>query len=271
MPGGKELVSIANPLSEKFAVLRPSLLPGLLDALVYNRRRESEDVRLFETGAVFHPEAESTRAGWLLAGTRASHWGDQPAPVDFFDAKGIADLVAEAFGVVLHASATTSTAWFVPGRAADLAVRVDGVDHVVGSVGQLSPALAEARGLGQGVGVVGGELDLGLLANVAPPGLRAISPLPRFPSIVRDLSILVSDRLPAADVRGTIRSNAPSTLVSVREFDRYQGKSVPEGMISLSLRLTFRDADRTLTDAEVQEALGVIIGALNAAHGAILR
>ncbi len=75
-----------------------------------------------------------------------------------------------------------------------------------------------------------------------------------IPSIVRDISIVVDDTLPAAAVRGTIRSAAPSTLVSIVEFDRYQGKGVPEGRVSLSLRLTFRAADRTLTDAEAQDA-----------------
>jgi len=86
-----------------------------------------------------------------------------------------------------------------------------------------------------------------------------------------DLSIFVGERLPAADVRGTIRSVAPLTLVSVHEFDRYDGKGVPEGQISLSLRLTFRDHDRTMTDAEVQVAIDRIVAALVARHGAVLR
>jgi phenylalanyl-tRNA synthetase beta chain len=101
--------------------------------------------------------------------------------------------------------------------------------------------------------------------------VREIRPLPRFPSAVRDLSIVVDERLPAADVRGTIRSSAPATLVAVREFDRYQGKGVPAGQVSLSVRLTFRHAERTLTDAEVQQAVESIVDALARAHHAILR
>ena len=100
--------------------------------------------------------------------------------------------------------------------------------------------------------------------------LRAES-LPRFPSIVRDLSILVESGLPAAAVRGTIRSAAPSTLVHVIEFDRYKGKGVPEDRVSLSLRLMFRSAERTLTDAEVDAAMDRIVGALAGAHGAVRR
>jgi phenylalanyl-tRNA synthetase beta chain len=80
--------------------------------------------------------------------------------------------------------------------------------------------------------------------------------------------MLVDDTLPAAAVRGTIRSAAPPTLVSIVEFDRYQGKGVPEGRVSLSLRLTYRAADRTMTDDEAQEATERIVDALRAAHNA---
>ena len=86
-----------------------------------------------------------------------------------------------------------------------------------------------------------------------------MKPLPRYPSIARDISIVVDETLPAETVRGTIRAAAPDTLVSVREFDRYQGKGVPEGRVSLSLRLTFRSLERTLTDAEVETAMKEIL------------
>src|SRR5690606_887008 len=95
-------------------------------------------------------------------------------------------------------------------------------------------------------------------------------PLPRFPSIVRDLSIVVDERLPAADVRGTIRSSGPATLVTVREFDRYTRKVVPDGQVSLSIRLTFRHPDRTLTDAVAKRAVDTIVAAVSRAHAAAL-
>jgi len=271
LPAGVEPVAIANPLSEKFAVLRPSLLPGLLDALVYSRRRETEDVRIFEAGAIFLPGGEANRVGWMLTGARIVHWGGNAGDLDVFDSKGIAELIGEAFGVRITAQPTAVLPWYVPGRAAELVIEGHGAPAiVVGHVGELVPAIVAARGLTQGT-VVAGELDHVAVDSRAPGLAHAIEPLPRFPSIVRDLSIFVSDRLPAADVRGTIRSSAPRTLVSVREFDRYQGKGVPEGSTSLSLRLTFRDTERTLTDAEVQKAVDAIVGALVAKHGAVLR
>ncbi len=264
------LVTIANPLSEKFAVLRPSLLPGLLDALIYNRRRDITDVRLFEVGAVFSVRGEGHRVGWVLTGARHGHWSDPHTEVDLFDALGVGDLLAEAFGLAWRSEPTEDTAWFVPGRAAALRAGNGTRDDRVGTAGQILPGLLVGRGLPAGVTVVGGEINVDALRAAAKTE-RRVTPLPRHPAVLRDLSILIDAGLPAASVRGTIRANAPATLVDVREFDRYQGKGVPDGRVSLSLRLTFQDRDRTLTDAEIQQALEAIVGALSGTHGATLR
>ena len=112
------------------------------------------------------------------------------------------------------------------------------------------------------------EIDVSLLGALAAGDDLRAQPLPRHPSIVRDVSVLVDEALPAAVIRGTIRSAAPATLASIIEFDRYQGKGVPDGRVSLSLRLTFRAPDRTLTDPEAQDATARILAALRAAHGA---
>jgi phenylalanyl-tRNA synthetase beta chain len=260
------LVTIANPLSEKFAVLRPSLWPGLLDALIYNRRRDIADVRLFEAGSVVQAAGEQQRVGWVMTGARVSHWSQPPAEVDLYDAIGVGDVLADAFAQAWRWEAVTDTPWFVPGRAAALIAD----DRRIGVVGQLRPDLAASRGLPAGVAVVGGEIDLGALRTTGAI-TRQVTALPRQPAVIRDLSILIDAGLPAASVRGTIRANAPATLVQVREFDRYEGKGVPEGQVGLSIRLTFQDRDRTLTDAEVQQAVETIISALATTHGAILR
>jgi phenylalanyl-tRNA synthetase beta chain len=115
------------------------------------------------------------------------------------------------------------------------------------------------------------ELDVDVLTAALSVAPLTVKLLPRFPSIARDISIVVDHTLPAASVRGTIRAVAPDTLVSVREFDRYQGKGVPDGRVSLSLRLTFRSLDRTLTDAEVETAMHKILAALKRAHDAVQR
>ncbi|HUL74247.1 MAG TPA: phenylalanine--tRNA ligase subunit beta [Vicinamibacterales bacterium] len=260
--GEGDRLTLTNPLSEKFATLRPSLVPGLVDSLAHSRRRESADVRLFEIGTVFSAKGERQCVGWVLTGSRGTHWSGNGGPMGFTDAKGVASLLAAAYGREIEVSGGAGLTWCREGRSAHL--QLDGA--TVGWIGQLSAT----RGLGPADEVFAGELDLDALGPGAP-ALRAITPLPRFPSIVRDLSIVVSDRLPAADVRGTIRRNAPATLVAVREFDRYQGQGVPSGQISLSLRLTFRAGDRTLTDMEVQQAVDAIVAALVREHGAVLR
>jgi phenylalanyl-tRNA synthetase beta chain len=263
---GSEAAPIANPLSEKFAVLRPSLLPGLVDACAHNRRRERKDIRLFEAGSRFTREGEGRAVAFVWCGAAdGPHWSAPARAVDFFDAKGVTEGICEAVGVEAEVAASRN-GFLVAGRSAELRVR--GTGSLLGIVGKLSPAVAEARGFPSTEEVFVAEIDLDALAIASPGADRLVGSLPRFPSIVRDISMLVDDTLPAATVRGTIRSSAPSTLVSIAEFDRYQGKGVPDGRISLSLRLTFRAPDRTLTDDEVQAATNRIVEALRATHGA---
>ncbi|HEX6974296.1 MAG TPA: phenylalanine--tRNA ligase subunit beta [Vicinamibacterales bacterium] len=262
---GVEAAAIANPLSEKFAVLRPSLLPGLVDSCAHNRRRGRKDVQLFETGSRFTAEGEGRAVGLAWSGgVTPLHWSGAARTVDFFDMKGAVQLLCEAFGVPSVEFRTADRGWLVRGRSAEVVAG----DTLLGTLGQLQPSIAEARGLTPGEELYVAELDALALAAVSRgDDLRAQS-LPRFPSIVRDVSILVDEALPAAAVRGTIRSAAPSTLVAITEFDRYAGKGVPEGRVSLSLRLTFRAPDRTLTDEDAQAATEKIVTALGAAHGA---
>jgi phenylalanyl-tRNA synthetase beta chain len=263
-----DVAPIANPLSETFAVLRPSALPGLLDALAHNRRRQQRDVRLFELGNVFSKrrgERQSLALAWT-GGRDTPHWSGEVSDATFFDMKGAVEHVARALG--LQASAVPhADDWLVAGQAAAL---MNG-DVRIGVVGRLSKGLAERHGLPGEDAVFVADLDLDAAEAAAGPRTTRVVPLPRYPSVTRDVAVLVSDTVPAADLRGTIRRAAPPTLADVREFDRYQGKGVPDGKVSLALRLTFRAADRTLTDGEVQSAMHAIVAALSTEHGAIQR
>lgn len=264
--------AIANPLSEKYVVLRPSLLPGLVDACVHNRRRALRDIRLFETGSRFVPGSGEDRATAMVwcGEAEPAHWSGTGRTVDVFDIKGVVERLSAAFGVPI-AVAPAERAFLVPGRAAEVRVDAPPGAPLLGIFGQLSPGIAEQRGFPAAEDIFVAELDLsGLFSGTTADDLRA-EPLPRYPAVVRDVSILVPDGLPAAAVRGTIRSSGPPTLVSIVEFDRYSGGGVPSGQISLSVRLTFRAPDRTLTDEEVQSAMDRILGALGDAHGAAQR
>ena len=273
--GSEPPVVIANPLSEKFAVMRPSLLPGLVDAVSHNHRHGRADVRLFEIGTRFSPRGETRGAGFVWTGLATTeHWSGARRAADFFDMKGVVEqLCALMLGTAraapsdAHVSfAEIEAPYLVPGRAASVILDT----AVIGVFGQLSPAVADARELTADEVYVG-ELDLDALTKAAPSETKRTVPLPRFPSVVRDVSILVADTLSAATVRGTIRSAAPDTLIQVREFDRYQGKGVPQGSVSLSFRLTFQSPERTLTDEEVQAAMQRIIDTLTKELHAVQR
>ncbi len=256
--GGEAPVALANPLSEKFAVMRPSLLPGLIDAVSHNRRHGWRDVRLFEIGTRFSPSEESRGAGLVWTGlATADHWSGARREADFSDLKGVVEQLA-AVSLVTPSFTEAAAHYLVPGRAANIVVN----GHVVGTIGQLDSAVAGRRDLPAGDAVYVAEMNLDALAAETPGDtLRATAP-PKYPTVVRDVSILVDDALSAEAVRGTIRWAAPDTLTQVREVDRYQGKGVADGKVSLSFRLTFRSPERTLTDEEVQTGMQRIIDAL---------
>jgi phenylalanyl-tRNA synthetase beta chain len=263
-----DLVPIANPLSENFSVLRSSALPGLIAAVAHNRRREQRDVRLFEIGTHFSRERGERRAvacAWTgLAG--GDHWSGGSRPVDFFDIKGVVERICLAFGIEARMEPVT-VPWLVAGRSASV---VSGPERL-GAAGLLVPAVAEQHGLAPGDEVYVAEIDLDAAERAARTVDFKVEALPKYPSVTRDISVLVDDTLPAAIIRATVRETAPPTLVRVREFDRYQGKGIPDGKVSVSLRLSFRSPDRTLTDADVQAAMDAVLAALRERHGAIQR
>ena len=261
-----DVVPIKNPLSEVFAVLRPSILPGLVAAVAHNRRREQRDVRLFEIGARFSRSRGERRAlafAWTGA-IGADHWSGGTRLVDYFDVQGVVERVSQALRVDVRMEAIAEP-WLVPGRGA--AIVADGVR--IGAMGLLVSSIVEQHELAPSEAVFVAEIDL----ESVPPldDDLQVESLPRHPSMTRDISMLVADTLAAGTVRQTVQENAPATLVRISEFDRYQGKGIPEGQVSLSLRLTFRAADRTLTDDEVQKAMDAVIAALKQRHDAVQR
>jgi phenylalanyl-tRNA synthetase beta chain len=271
----KDAVGIANPLSAKFDTLRPSLLPGLVDAVAHNRRHGRRDVQLFEIGTRFTPSGETRGVAIAWTGGGAGeHWSGGSRDVDFFDVKGVVEHLCDALGVALRLDPLREP-FLVAGRAA--AIRISGGPDDgarVGVAGQLTPALADARGLPRQDAVYVAEADLDRLQRARIAGTDATRPLPRHPFVVRDLSIVVADTLPAEIIRGTMLSagrDVPAPLAGLSFFDRYQGKGVPAGAVSLSVRLTFQAPDRTLTDAEVQHSVDTILAALVREHAAVQR
>jgi phenylalanyl-tRNA synthetase beta chain len=274
-PVFSERVGIANPLSGKFDTLRPSLLPGLVDAVGHNRRHGRRDVQLFEIGTRFSAGGETRGVAIATTGAAGTeHWSGGAREVDFFDVKGAIEHLCDGLGVAVRFEPVREP-FLVPGQTAAIIVAGGAEDGVrIGAAGQLAPALADARGLPRQDRVWVAEVDLDRLQRARGTISDATQPLPRYPFVVRDLSIVVADTLPAEIIRGTILSagrNLPAPLIAMSFFDRYQGKGVPAGAVSLSVRVTFQAADRTLTDAEVQQSVETILAALVEKHGAVQR
>jgi phenylalanyl-tRNA synthetase beta chain len=264
-----QLVAIANPLTAKFDTLRPLLVPGLVDAVAHNRRHGRRDVALFEIGTRFNMRGETRGVAVAWTGAAAQHWSGGTRDVDFFDIKGVIERLGDALGAPMRFE-PAERPYLVAGQSAS--VSTGGTP--LGFAGLLTAAIADTRGAPRQDAIFVAELDLDATTAAAIVQPDSVRPLPKHPSVIRDLSIVVDDALPAEIIRGTIRAAGEGTiapLVGVRIFDRYQGKGVPDGKISLSLRFTFQAHNRTLTDAEVQSSFEQLLAALAHEHGAVQR
>jgi phenylalanyl-tRNA synthetase beta chain len=267
--GSASAVVIANPLSAKFDTLRPFLVAGLVDAVAHNRRHGRRDVALFEIGTRFDACGETRGVAVAWTGAAAQHWNGGSREVDFFDVKGVIERLGDALGAPLRFE-TASRPYLVAGQSATVVSN----ETLLGFAGLLTPAIADTRGAPRQDAIFLAELDLEALSAASGARFESVRPLPRHPFVIRDLSIVVEDALPAEIIRGTIRAageGAIAPLVGIRIFDRYQGKGVPDGKISLSLRFTFQAPGRTLTDAEVQSSFDQVLTALVREHGAVQR
>ncbi len=254
-------VVIANPLADVEGVLRTSLVdPGLLDTLKRNQSHGRHDLLVFEIGRVFAPAGtaveERTQLGILLAGAaRPRHWSEAPRNVDFFDLKGLLELLSGRLGWGLEAGKGPVPPWLHSGKSAALF----GGGGVVGYVGALHPEAAARLAL-RGEAVVA-ELSLDALLEAKAPDVRA-RPLPRHPAVTRDLSVLVDGTVAAEDIVAWARMGAGPLLRSIHVRDRYEGAQVPEGKVSLMLTLRYQELERTLTSEEVQASVEGVVRSL---------
>ena len=271
---GRRAVRHRQSASEKFAVLRPSLLPGCSTPCVAQPPpRNGATSGCSRPAAASRADGEGRAAAFAWCGAAAGpHWSDRP-PVDFFDAKGVIEALAGASGLAVE-FAPSSDRFSYPDAPPKLADRSDR-DRRCAADRNDAGSLRSAAACGcRSARLPRRRRDL-RRRNRSRPGVGGRCGRRRSGGGAAEVPFdraryLDAGRrvLPAAAVRGTIRSVAPDTLVSIAEFDRYQGKGVPEGRISLSMRLTFRASDRTLTDDEAQAATERIVEALRAAHDA---
>jgi phenylalanyl-tRNA synthetase beta chain len=265
-------VALANPLSSDMDVLRPSLLPGFIHSLRHNLTRKNNDVALFEVGRVFTAANGQTKenrsVAIALTGQRAANFwsGDErEAKFDAYDLKGLVEEMLEQFGLrgIVFGKRAESTALFL--ESADVTL---GGKLPLGELGQLLPTLAKKYDLRDAVFLAEFNLDLLLARRNAT---KAFKPLPQFPSSRRDVAMLVPEATTHETVLAAVKSAKAANLASVELFDVFRGKGVPDGQKSLAYAFTYRAADKTLTDAEVNAAHAKVLETLKIQLPAELR
>lgn len=254
---------LLNPLSAELAVMRPSLLPGLVAAAERNMARGEASVRLFEIGRRYLAEGERLTAGLLFAGeARPRHWQTGKArSFDGFDAKAAALAALAAAGAPVERLAVRQPgpAWYHPGRSAELLLG----KTVLAAFGELHPIL-----MGDLADVAAAEIFL----DAVPParGRRApFNPSPLMP-VRRDFAFLVPATVPALDLVRAIEGADRDLIAGVELFDRFAGPGVPEGRVSLAVAVTLQPRARTLTEADLA-AFAAAVEAAAAKVGGMLR
>ena len=257
--GQNEALELLNPISADLSVMRPKIMPHLLEAVKNNLARGIKDIALFELGAIFTdvtPEGQKTSLSGLRVGNRAgTHWAETK-PIDVFDVK--ADLLAllDAAGVNTAQLTVTSTMhapWFHPGRSGVVSL---GPKNFFGAFGEIHPSLLKQCGVDVPV------YAFALFLSDLPP-VKAAKRKPHstsdFQAVMRDFAFVVDATLPAADLVKHVHAAEKQLLRDVTIFDVYQGKGVAEGKKSIALTITLQADDRTLTEAEIEKVSTSII------------
>ncbi|MEO5511500.1 MAG: phenylalanine--tRNA ligase subunit beta [Longimicrobiales bacterium] len=266
-----DAVHLANPLSAELSVMRTALLPGLVETLSRNLARQQARVRLFEVGRVFAAAGEGVApietvriAGCSSGAAAAEQWGNPTRPMDFHDIKGDVEQMLALAGIVgsrLHFGAG-APAWLHPGRSATL----EDSGRAVGWLGALSPTLQ--RSLGLDAETFAFEFDVEPLLARAIPRATELS---KYPSVRRDLALIVAEDVPFAHIEASVREAAGPLLREVVLFDRFVGADLPPGCKSVAIGLILQEPSRTLAEQDVVGAVASVVAALERGLGARLR
>ena len=262
-------LALANPISSDMAVMRTSLWPGLMQALLYNLNRQQERIRLFEIGTRFRQVGKQVREETVVAGIVAGNrepeqWAESKRDADFFDVKKDVEALlamtgrgeAYQFSAVQHAALHPGQAAVISGHG----------EREAGIMGVLHPQVYKDINISKLPILF--ELMVEEINQAQLPRFREAS---KFPAIRRDLAIVVDEAISCAAVQRGIREAAGELLGEVRLFDLYKGKGIDSGKKSLALGLTLQDSSRTLTDGDVDLVMERVMTRLRDDFGATLR
>ncbi len=261
-------VALSNPLASDMSVMRTSLLPGLLETVKYNLNRQQDRVQIFECGVKYLLQdtdiKEERTLSFAVSGNVTNlHWDVEKRPFDYYDMKADIEALLEMSGSLDGVEfAAAENPVLHPGQTA----KITRNDEEIGWIGALHPALAQEMGLPRGV--ICCELQLNGLQKGSIPQLKAVS---KYPSIGRDIAIIVDDAITSYKVRECIANAAGEYLINLELFDVYSGKGIDSGRKSLALGLTLQASSRTLTEEDVEGVMNNVLKALSTECSANLR
>ncbi|MDR3270564.1 MAG: phenylalanine--tRNA ligase subunit beta [Peptococcaceae bacterium] len=263
-----QAIPLLNPLRDELRTMRTALLPGLLDIASRNRSRRNMDLSIFEIGSVYQAKSaminelpnEILRLAGVVMGKTKKHWHAAETPYDFYYVKGLVEAIAWKFHLTFHYHVPERSEVYHPGRSAEIWLG----NAKIGMMGEMHPLQEKQWDLERAIVL---EIDLRPLLQKGGAGIR-VSPIPRFPAILRDLSLVVREEIPAVAVNESMRKLGGILLQQVELFDVYAGKSVPDGYKSLTFSLRYQSLDETLTDAQVNKLNERILAGIQQEFGA---
>jgi len=260
-------IPLLNPISSDLGVMRASLIPGLLDTLAYNHKRQQERVRLFECGRVFRNDGEIRQdimIGGIISGNIfLKQWDKEDIPSDIYYIKGdIEALVQLGMGEQdIDYRAFKHHALHL-GQSAQIFIN----NQLIGYAGALHPSLMKEYDLVHPAFIF--ELDL---LSISSKNRLKFTKISKFPTVKRDISLLIDREIPVARVMKCIKSEAKALLTNLELFDLYRGEGIDIEKKSLALGLTFQTSSSTLREEEVEGVMRSILAALYSEFGATLR
>jgi phenylalanyl-tRNA synthetase beta chain len=249
----RKTISINNPLSQDECLLRTTLAPALIGNLKYNLDRGMEDIRIFEKAKVFADRGaglplEELRLGGVLYREKSPSLCKEETGGVFLAKGAIESLFAEV-RIEDYVFLPSSEPFLQPGQAADVYV----MDSRLGYLGVLTPDTVEKLDLKkQRPEVVLFELNLDLFLRYVPDSIR-YSPTPRYPSVERDIAIVLDETIPSSHIQDVIRTFPTDLIEQASVFDYFKGGAIPRGKKSLAFNIVYRSKDRTLTDDEIEK------------------
>jgi phenylalanyl-tRNA synthetase beta chain len=264
---GVPALALANPIASELSVMRTSLLPGLVGALLYNQKRQQTRIRLFETGLIFKNSQKLTQtsaiAGIITGNINNNQWAEKDRLSDLFDLKKDVESIFDLNGYKTEVNFSfIEHPALHPGQSSKIIFN----NQEVGFFGALHPSVQKVLGLGKEAFVFEIELE-----NISEQIAAKYKKISKFPSVRRDISIIVEEEVRISEIMHLISKTASDVLYNLELFDVYRGEAIDLGKKSLALGLTFQRTSSTLTDDEVELAVVTIMENLRIEFGALLR